>query len=34
MLFKHLGIVRVPGGRRPVEPLKVLYDAIDIHTLI
>lgn len=34
MLFKHLGIIHVPGGRRPVEPLKVLYDAIDIHATI
>ncbi|MDD5303566.1 MAG: hypothetical protein PHS14_10710 [Elusimicrobia bacterium] len=30
MLFKNLGIVRIPAGRRPVEPLKVLYDAISM----
>lgn len=32
--FKHLGIVRVPTGHRPVEPLKVLYDAINITTTV
>lgn len=34
MLFKNLGIVRVPGGRRPVEPLRVLYDAFNLHAII
>ena len=29
-LFKHLGVIRVPTGHRPVEPLRVLYDAISI----
>lgn len=34
MLFKRLGIVRAPSRRRPVEPLRVLYDQIDIRTTL
>ena len=29
-LFKNIGVVRVPTGHRPVEPIEVLYDAINI----
>lgn len=33
-LFKNIGVISVPTGRRPVEPLKVLYDAINITALV
>lgn len=34
MLFKNIGVVRVPSGHRPVEPLKVLYDAINLRATV